>query len=109
MRWQGLIKKDGPTWTPTNVRPAPFPHSGHPDMLMTREGVAIHIATTGIHYTADAGESWHELAVPAPGYYPRAEQGDDGTIYIFYHEGGDDPYGKVDQHIGMDRFRLEVP
>ena len=106
MRWQGLLKKSGNTWVPREVGPAPFPHSGHPDILATREGPILHVATTGIQYTTDAGKSWRKLNVPGTAYYPRAIQSDDGRIFIFGHVGGDDAYGKTDQSIVMTSFRL---
>jgi len=108
VRWQGLLKKQGDTWIPERVEPAPFPHSGHPELLATREGSVLHIATTGIHWTNDAGQSWHHLDVPATRYYPDSVQGPDGKIYISAHVGGDNPYGSVDQSITMDTFRLKV-
>ena len=37
VRWQGVLKKQGKTWVPTTVGPAPFPHSGMPELLATRE------------------------------------------------------------------------
>lgn len=106
VRWQGVLQKSGDTWTPSDVGPAPFPHSGHPDLLVTREGAILHLATSGIHWTSDAGKSWHMLDVPGTAYYPRAVQGADGRIFIFGHVGGDDAYGKVDQSIVMDSFRV---
>ena len=106
VRWQGVLQKSGDTWTPSDVGPAPFPHSGHPDLLATREGAILHLATNGIHWTNDAGKSWHRLDVPGTAYYPRAVQGADGRIFIFGHVGGDDAYGKVDQSIVMDSFRI---
>jgi hypothetical protein len=106
-RWQGVMKKSGDSWTPADVGPAPFPHSGHPELLATREGPILHVATSGIHYTEDAGKTWHKLNVPGSGYYPRAVQARDGWIYVFAHIGSDDPYGKTDQSIIMDRFRLK--
>lgn len=108
VRWQGLLKKDGETWRPTKAHPAPFPHSGHPELLGTREGVVLHIATSGVHWTEDAGVSWHQLEGLTSGYYPRSVQAANGHIYIFWHAGGDDAYGKVDQRIGIDRFRLQT-
>ena len=108
VRWQGLLKKQGRSWVPTKVGPAPFPHSGHPELLATRERVVLHIATSGVHWTADAGDSWHRLNVPNTGYYPRSVQTGDGRIYIFWHVGGDNAYAAVDQSIGMDCFRLSV-
>lgn len=106
VRWQGRLKKQGPTWVPVNVRPAPLPHSGHPELLATREGLILHVATTGIHWTRDAGRSWHRLNVKPAHAYPRSVQTPDGRIYIFAHMGGDNAYGAVDQSITMDTFRL---
>ncbi len=106
-RWQGVLKKSGDSWTPADVAPAPFPHSGHPELLATREGPILHVATSGIHYTEDAGKTWHKLNVPGSAYYPRAVQIRDGQIYVFSHIGGDDEYGKTNQSIIMDRFRLK--
>ena len=74
--------------------------------MATREGPILHVATTGIHYTTDAGQSWRKLNVPGTAYYPRAIQADDGRIFIFGHVGGDDAYGKTDQSIVMCSFRL---
>ena len=110
IRWQGYLRKTGKTWVPDADRfgPAVFPHSGHPELLATKEGVVLHIATTGVHWTANAGQSWHRLNVPPSHYYPSSVQTFDGMIYVFAHVGGDDPYGKVDQSIVMDRFRLKV-
>ena len=108
VRWQGLLKKQGETWVPERVGPAPFPHSGHPELLATREGPVLHIATSGIHWTTDAGRSWHRLDVPGSRYYPSSVQGPQGRIYVFAHVGGDNAYGSVDQSITMDTFRLNV-
>jgi hypothetical protein len=98
-----------------------FPHSGHPDLLATREGVVIQFATTGNSYTADGGATWHPLEGAAPSdYYPRSIQDPEtGDIYLFGHVGHDDPYGGkseesggtysgVDQSITRQRFRLKM-
>lgn len=106
VRWQGLLEKRQDTWVPADVGPAPFPHSGHPELLATREGPVLHLATTGIHATVDRGKSWHRLKVPGTNYYPRCVQAADGRILIFAHVGGDNAYGTVDQAITMDTFRL---
>jgi hypothetical protein len=106
VRWQGLLQKQGNRWIPQKAGPAPFPHSGHPELLATREGVVLHVATTGIHWSADAGRTWHRLEVLGTHYYPRSVQTSDGRIFIFGHVGGDNGYGTVDQAIVMDRFRL---
>jgi hypothetical protein len=106
VRWQGLLKRAGDTWTPGDVGPAPLTHSGHPELLATREGPILHVATSGIHWTLDSGKSWHRLDVRGTAYYPRSVQGADGRIFVFGHVGGDDAYGKSDQSIVMDSFRL---
>jgi len=106
VRWQGVLRKSGDTWIPGDVAPAPFPHSGHPDVLATREGPILHVATSGIHWTTNAGRTWHKLDLPGTAYYPRAVQAADGRIFVFGHVGGDDAYGKSDQSIVMDSFRL---
>jgi hypothetical protein len=106
VRWQGRLSRQGDTWVPRDVGPAPFPHSGHPELLATREGPILHLATSGIHWTNDGGRSWHKLNIPGTTYYPRSVQARDGTVHVFGHVGGDDPYGRVDQSIVMDRFRL---
>jgi hypothetical protein len=106
VRWQGVLRKSADTWIPGEVGPAPFPHSGHPELLATREGPILHVATSGIHATLDGGKSWHGLKVPGTAYYPRSVQAADGRIFVFGHVGGDDAYGKSDQSIVMDSFRL---
>ncbi len=91
--------------------PSPLPHSGHPDLLAAREGVVLHIATTGIDWTDDGAASWHRLEFPGrpqpyrSAYYPHSLQAKDGLIYVFSHRGGHDPYGR-DEEVIMDTFRL---
>jgi hypothetical protein len=112
VRWQGSLQKKGESWTIEQYRPAPFEHSGHPELLRTREGIVLHIAPDGIYWAEDQGESWHRLSFKQlrqpyrTCYYPRSFQADDGRVYIFSHQGSDDPYGKTDQAIIMDAFRL---
>jgi hypothetical protein len=106
-RWQGVMKKSGDSWTTAEVGPAPIPHSGHPELLATKEGPILHIATDGIRYTTDAGKTWSKLDIPGSAYYPHAVQAKDGQIFVFAHVGGDDAYGKVDQSIVMDSFELK--
>ncbi len=66
------------------------------------------MATSGIHWTSDAGMTWHKLDVPGTAYYPRAVQAADSRIFVFGHVGGDDAYGKSDQSIVMDSFFLKT-
>ena len=105
-RWQSTLKKSGDSWLAQQADPSSLPHSGQPELLATRDGPILHLATTGVHWTSDAGQSWHKLDVPGTAYYPRAVQTADGRIFVFGHVGGDDAYGKVDQSIVMDSFRL---
>ena len=94
-----------------NLHRSDLPHSGHPELLATHEGPILHIATTGMHWTTDAGETWHELPIEGmrgryrSRYYPHGFQDDDGTIYVFAHVGSHDPYGR-DESVEMDKFRL---
>ena len=105
-RRQSLLKKINQTWEPGSIRLAPFPHSGHPELLATREGPIFHLATSGISWTIDGGENWHDADVEGTSYYPRAVQLPDGRILCVYHDGGDNGYGDVDQSIGTCSFRI---
>jgi hypothetical protein len=105
-RRQSMLEKTGPTWKQGPIRPAPFPHSGHPELLATREGPILHLATSAISWTTDSGEHWHDADGEATGYYPRVVQLPDGRILCVYHDGGDNGYGDVDQSIGACTFRL---
>jgi hypothetical protein len=107
------------TWRPTRITKAPFPHSGHPEMLITREGIVFHIATLALSWTVNEGRTWQDVdlghesfnpeAVPAVGYYPRSVQMANGEVLIIGHVGGDNEYGgTVDQSIIATRFRLEL-
>jgi hypothetical protein len=109
-RKQALLEKRGNGWVLTRLRNAPFPPSGHPELLTTREGPVLHIATTGIDYTKD-GVTWKPLRFEPTRdyhstYYPRALQTSDGVVHVFGHIGADDGYGSRDQSIVMDTFRL---
>ncbi|MEA3478799.1 MAG: sialidase family protein [Bacteroidota bacterium] len=105
-RRQSVLKKTDQTWKPGPIRLAPFPHSGHPELLATREGPILHIATSGISWTIDGGKSWHDTDLDGTGYYPSAVQLYDGRILCVYHHGGDNGYGDVDQSIGACSFRI---
>jgi hypothetical protein len=105
-RWQGVLKKSDDTWAPGKAGPSVLPHDGQPELLRTREGPILHVASSGIHWTNDAGKTWNPLKVPGAAYYPRSVQTADGRIFVFGHVGGDNAYGKVDQSIVMDSFRL---
>jgi hypothetical protein len=103
-----IVYKDGNGWRPGPARPAPFPHSGFPAVLMTTEDVILHLATDGVYWTADVGRTWTRLPMPGTRYYPQALQLPDGKIVCISHVGGDDVYGTVDQSIVQQVFRLKV-
>jgi len=118
-RWQTRLIKEGGAWRPTWVSPAPFPHSGHPELLKTREGPILHLATSGVSWTADEGVTWADLLLPdgleelgwkLPGthYYPRAVQMYNGEVLCVGHVGGDNGYATIDQAIVGLRFSIEL-
>lgn len=107
-RRQTILAKRGSTWEPGPISAAPFPHSGHPELLVAREGIILHIASNGIWWTADRGTTWTKLDMLGTAYYPCSLQLDDGEILVVSHIGSDDAYGKVDQSIVLDAFRLSV-
>lgn len=107
-RKQGIMRKQGNTWKIEAPVSAPFPHGGFPEVLLTSEGIILNFADEAIWWTADLGENWEPLSIPRSSYYPRATQLPDGTILVIGHDGSDDPYGKVDQYIRQQTFRLKV-
>lgn len=109
--------------------PGNFPHSGHPELLATQEGVIIQFSKEGtVSYTSNGGTTWTPLSGFTNGitdYYPRSIQNPtDGNIYVFGHVGCDDPYGGlesknytgsncwsssgVNQSIYMQKFQMVV-
>jgi len=123
-RWVGVMKKAGLGWRLDEFHASALPHSGHPELLRTREGPVLHVAQTGIDWTADGGRHWSPVVFPgldksyrpresptslASLYYPRSLQTSDGTIYVFAHRGWDNAYGTYDQAVVMDKFKLARP
>ena len=108
-RWQTLLVKDGVTWKPQPAEKLWIPYSGMPELLATREGIVLHLATDGIAWTADKGAHWAYLeGAPRTGYYPSSVQLPDGRIFCVYHVGGDNYYGQLDQRIEAITFRLKL-
>jgi hypothetical protein len=111
-RMQSIARKEGDTFVPGKCEPAPFPHSGYPCVLGTREGIILHLATGESHWSADMGKTWNKLTANGDAlstyYYPKAIQMDDGKILCVGHFGSDDVYGTVDQSIRLQTFRLEI-
>jgi hypothetical protein len=107
-RWQVVMAPRGDGYDVVSRSPAPFPHSGMPDVLCTREGVALHIATSNVSATTDGGGTWQDLGFGTP-YYPVSLQLPDGRIFAAGHRGSDDPYdGSVDQQIEALTFRVKA-
>ena len=111
VRYQGRWHKSGSSWTLEDYRQSPLPHSGHPELLVTREGPILYFADNGSYWTDDVGATWHPLKINGSTsytsrYYPRSVQARDGTIYVASHVGADDYYGRRDQAVVVDRFRL---
>lgn len=108
-RYQGIMSKVDDSWQLQSWELSVLPHSGHPELIKTHEGPVLHIATTGVHWTNDAGEHWNVLTgFSASRYYPHSLQTTDGWIYVFGHNGSDNYYGQVDQALWMDKFKLQV-
>jgi hypothetical protein len=117
-RWQAVFSKTENTWQITSAGATTIPHSGHPELLTTREGPVIYFATTGSLWTNNAGQTWNPLRVDSlpdlaggdhlTRYYPNSLQTPDGWVYVFGHNGADNYYGQVDQSVWMDKFRLVV-
>ena len=107
-RCQSLLVKHGETWEPGPLQAAPFPHSGQPELLATREGIILHIASDGVWWTDGRGTTWTKLNMPGTDYYPTAVQLNDGTVLVVSHVGSDNAYGSADQSITQQTFRLRV-
>src|SRR5262249_41913928 len=106
-RWQGRLSRQGGTRGPRGGGPAPLPPHGPPRPGAAPGRPAPHPAPAGGPRADGPAPAGDRLNIPGTTYYPRSVQARDGTIHVFGHVGGDDPYGKVDQSIVMDRFRLE--
>jgi len=107
-RWQVIMAPRGDGYEVVSRAQAPFPHSGMPDVLCTREGVALHVATSNVSATTDGGKTWQDLGFGTP-YYPVSVQLPDGRIVTAGHRGSDDPYdGSVDQQIEALTFRVKA-
>jgi hypothetical protein len=107
-RMQSIVHRKGAGWEPGPPEPCPFPHSGYPSIVRTRDGLILHLATDGIWWTADVGETWTRLPVRGSAYYPQTLQLANGKIICVGHVGSDDVYGTVDQSIHQMTFRLKV-
>ncbi len=107
-RLQNIFRRKGDGWEIGPCTAVPMPHSGFPELLKTREGSILHIGTDGVWQTNPDLHTWTRLELPGSPYYPRATQLKDGRILVVGHVGGDDEYGKVNQTIVQQTFRLTV-
>jgi len=105
-----LLAKQGNTWAPAQTAgPSSFPQTGHPELLVVREGALLYPTLGDTWWSTDGGAQWQTLpGVPGTGYYPRAVQLDDGAIMVVGHVGYDDAYGSRDQSIVMDTYQLAL-
>lgn len=106
-RRMGILKKSGNGWIASPTEETAIPHGGQPELLATREGPILYLATDAIRWTEDAGKTWHRFDVPGTAYYPRSVQTTEGEILVIGHHGGDDGYDHADQSVVLDRFRLQ--
>jgi hypothetical protein len=107
-RRQSILSPEGASWRPGPISLLPLPHDGHPELLRTPEGAVLYVSPSGIFWTDQTVAPWSRLDCPGTAYYPRAVQLPDGTILALSHAGSDDAYGRCDQSIVLDRYRLEV-
>jgi hypothetical protein len=95
-RWnrrQVRLRKQGKTWVPGTVETLDIPHGGQPELLPTREGILLYVATEGIWGSIDDGRDWTRIkTLPTTFYYPVSVQLDDGRILVVGHNGGDAGY-----------------
>jgi hypothetical protein len=104
---QFVCEKRTDGWSEAMITRGPFPQSGHPELLATREGPVLYIAANGIWATLDRGAGWRKVQdVPAGSWYPTALQRGDGLVLCASHIGGDDEYGARDESIVLDTFRV---
>lgn len=108
VRNQSIVRKKGGTFVPEKPTPAPFPHSGYPLVLGVSDNVILHLATDGVYWTADVGQTWQRLNLPGTSYYPKGLLLSDAKIIVIGHVGSDDVYGTVDQSIRQQTFQLKV-
>jgi hypothetical protein len=108
-RLQSIFHRNGDGWEFGPVTAVPMPHSGFPCLVKLPDGSILHIATDGVWRTPADLSTWTRLPdAPASPYYPQATLLKDGRVLVVGHVGSDDEYGKVDQAIVAQTFRVNT-
>jgi hypothetical protein len=85
----------------------PLGHTGHPEILTTRDGIVVGVRSDGVWASIDDARFWEKIEDHYIGYYPQAVELDDGSILTVGHRGGDDPWPPhVDQDVRVTRLRI---
>lgn len=102
------VRRQGKRFIPQavlDVTSGPVPET----VIHAREGLLVG-TSRGREYSCskDEGNTWHAIeGVPKSLYQPRILQLDDGRLCNFFHLGGDNMVGEIDQYVGAHVFRLE--
>jgi hypothetical protein len=91
-RRQCLVKKKRGHYVAGPIVETELPHAGHPELLLTKEGVLLYMCEAGYWYSLDRGAKWQKMDIRPSYYYPQAVQLDDGRILVAGHVGGDEPF-----------------
>jgi hypothetical protein len=91
-RRQCLVRKKRGHYVAGAITETTLPHAGHPELLLTREGVLLYMCEAGYWYSLDRGFKWTKMDIRPSYYYPQAVQLDDGRILVAGHVGGDEPF-----------------
>jgi hypothetical protein len=110
-RRQVRLGKRGDTWAAGPVACLDIPHSGHPEVIATREGILLHSSTEGFWGSDDEGDTWTRIeTLPQSAYYPHSVQLADGRILVVGHNGGDSGYPPTaDMMLWKVSFRITPP
>ena len=102
------VRRQGKWFVPQpvmDVARGPAPET----VVLSSEGLLVG-TSRGKQYSCsnDEGSTWHVIdGLPRSRYQPRILELDDGRMCNFFHLGGDDVVGEVDQFVGVHTFRLE--
>ena len=82
-------------------------------VCITQEGILVGCLRAGRYFWSDdLGKTWHPLeGIPDRGpevYQPWIHQLPDGRIACAGHNGSDNYFGELEQHVNLHVFRLEV-